>query len=64
MDSVRGWKPYQLVYFKLGDKWFRGMLTTVNTKFSEVFVRERWPKQRVLTVNLRPVPLTGNQLSR
>lgn len=64
MDSVRDWKAYQLVYFKIGNKWYRGMLTKVNTKFSEVFVHERWPKQRVLTVNLRPVPLTGKQLSR
>lgn len=64
MDSLRDWKVYQKVYFKLGNRWFIGMITKVNTKFSEVFVHERWPKQRVLTVNLRPVPLTGKQLSR
>lgn len=64
MENLRGWKQYQLVYFKLGKKWYRGMLITVNTQFSEVFVHERWPRQRVLTDSLRPVPLTGRQLSR
>lgn len=64
MDSVRDWKPFQMVYFRLGDRWFMGMITKVNVKFSEVFVHERWPRQRVLTGSLRPVPLTGRQLSR
>lgn len=64
METVGRWKRYQLVYFKLGRKWRRGMLTTVNHKFSVVFVHERWANQRVLTENLRSVPLTGNQLSR
>lgn len=58
------WPKYSLVYFKLGGKYRRGMITKQNTTYSLVFVSEWWPRQRVLTKDLLPVPLTGPDGSR
>lgn len=64
MDAVKVWPRWSLVYFKLGGKYRRGMITIQGPVWSEVFVNERWTKQRTRTADLLPVPLTGPDGSR
>lgn len=58
------WPRYSLVYFRLGKKYRRGMITIQGPIWSVVYVNEYWPRQRVLTKHLLPVPLTGPDGSR
>jgi len=58
------WPKWSLVFFKLDGKVRKGMITKQGPMWSLVYVHERWPRQRVLTNELLPLPLTGPDGSR